>query len=494
MSSVYLLSEAKTEHCRELVRLVNKAIAAAPNMTHEAYLAFLSDKERIKEALENSGIDARQEANFLAKKLQHRYFCIDFLINNEFVLFLNDSQAPGPQIISDIPGIDGLAMQMNIATSRREKAPLLCEIRRILTDKGVLSMDALYLPADLWEISSTCAILSIFTTDTKQKETDKFAAFIADSYGMQASITAKKYQYALTTKVNETAYIAVTDGSIFDDPNGGTLNENLLQQILTAVGRSKIIQEGPNITVKLSIFCREMGIDPHDKTEKHKGGHFRETLKAIENLYGIMGQDRYAVLKVIQYEPTKDIMVFTTPYMLELFNAIGADKEIRRISRSGKEYQRPALAHTTKSTITSERNGAAREIVNRITAALSQRGCKTDMEILKQGKKAGRQEDSGIITYRTTFRHLIASCPTLQTQLLRQKDANAKNTYLRRAFLKAYELLRTQTVLYEYWLDLSIDEKIYPTSKTLDSDFIITHRGKNPNYRGKTPFSQYSTM
>lgn len=530
MSSIYLLSEAKTEHCRELIRNVNKAIAAAPGMTHEAYLAFLSDKERIREALENSGIDARQEANFLAKKLQHRYFCLDFLINNEFVLFLNDSQAPGPQIISDIPGVDNLAMKMNLATSRREKAPILCEIRRILADKGLLTMDALYLPADLWEITSTNAILSIFGTNAKTQNEiteSKFAKLIANTNGMQLTLTANDWKLAFTNIRNKTAYIAINNGGggVIGTIKAGPVDESLLAQILTVVLRNAIINSNGseisadgNITVKLSTFCKEMGIDPlypsgneekkkdeepqeqqeseepQEDGEPKKDGKqagskktdFIARMGALAKYVGIIGgKDLYSVLTPIKYEPSKDTITFAAPYIAEIITRLQNDSKYVKKKRGGDTYRLPTTAATTKATIAKERNKAASELVYRITAGLMERGSTPEDE-LKQNKNA--KNASKKVVYTISFRSLIAMCPTLSQQLAQHaNNTNAKNVYLRRAFTAAYKLIRTQTTLYKYFANLQIDESLIPTSKTLDTMLVITHEGRNAAYKEKSP-------
>lgn len=513
MSSIYLLSEAKTEHCRELIRNVNKAIAAAPGMTHEEYLKFLADKARIKEALKKAEIDARQEANFLAKKLKNRYFCIDFLINNEFVLLLHDSQAPGPQIISDIPGVDNLAMQMNLANTRKDEAPILCEIRRILTDKGILSMDALYLPADLWEISSTNAILSIFATGEKTQDEiseAKLAKFLASTNGMQITLTLNDWKLAFTSIKNKTAYIAIRKdgGGVIGTITAGTVDESLLAQILTVVVRNVIINSNGSeisadgsITVKLSTFCKEMGIDPlsppndenqdegQKKDEEQPGSKktdFIARMGALAKYVGIIGgKDIYSVLTPIKYEPSKDTITFAAPYIAEIIARLQSDNKYVRQKRGGETYRLPTTAATTKSTIAKERNKAASEIVYRITAGLMERGSTPDNELKKNRKVKNASKK---VVYTISFRSLIALCPTLSSQLAQHaNNTNAKNVYLRRAFTSAYKLIRTQTTLYKYFSNLQIDETLIPTSKTLDTTLVITHEGRNAEYKEKSP-------
>ena len=62
------------------------------------------------------------------------------------------------------------------------------------------------------------------------------------------------------------------------------------------------------------------------------------------------------------------------------------------------------------------------------------------------------------------------------------KSTADKNKALRRAFEKAYQLIKTKTDAGEYFIDLHIPE-IIPTMSTLDDLLTITHHGINGDYK-----------
>ena len=131
------------------------------------------------------------------------------------------------------------------------------------------------------------------------------------------------------------------------------------------------------------------------------------------------------------------------------------------------------------STIANERNKTAVEIVNRIITGLQQRGAIPDAK-LKQNKRK-RNIPPIRISYKITYNGIIDGIPTL-TQTLETSSTANKNVQLARAFEKAFELLRTKTDVYQYYINLKIPETA-PTTTTLTDTMAITHEGVNGEYK-----------
>lgn len=74
------------------------------------------------------------------------------------------------------------------------------------------------------------------------------------------------------------------------------------------------------------------------------------------------------------------------------------------------------------------------------------------------------------------FKTIIERVPQLAAQIDAQERAKDKNIVLRRAFSKAYELIRTKSDAYDYWIELEIDPFI-PTTSRLDECLKIKHKG-----------------
>ena len=90
--------------------------------------------------------------------------------------------------------------------------------------------------------------------------------------------------------------------------------------------------------------------------------------------------------------------------------------------------------------------------------------------------------DPALVSYSISFRTLINDAPLLRGRIKSYKSQNDKNKALRRAFEKAYQLIKAKTDAGEYFIDLHIPE-IIPTMSTLDDLLTITHHGINGDYK-----------
>lgn len=323
----------------------------------------------------------------------------------------------------------------------------------------------------------------------------------------QIAISDKKYQHALTTKKNKSAYIQVMTPDFFEklDFTGGVITWDrevagviknnrrgsyediqdidpaLLTQIYTAAVKAHKSHSGFTITVYLYKFLREMGIDPG----KNNAPDIMRKLQSFENCIGIMpGTGIIAKLfSIIEINATDNTMTFAVPYIFRLIDELESKNKIERKTKDGDiEYIAPYHNMLVYSTIGNERNKTAVELVYLIIAGLHQRGTPPDAKTY--AKRNMQHEDPRLVTYQTSFNTLLNDTTYLKKRVDAYKSTADKNKALRRAFEKAYQLIDTKTDAGEYFIDLKIS-KIIPTMNTLDDKLTITHHGINGDYKPK---------
>lgn len=198
----------------------------------------------------------------------------------------------------------------------------------------------------------------------------------------------------------------------------------------------------------------------------------------LDNIWGKLPKDttEYKLISVHAYNPETEILYFVSPYLQKLIAAL-IGKEAEKIE-SGYHYYnwQCDLLHATAA---NERNPAAVEMATRILVGLQQRGLKPEPE-LKQNKGKTFTDETEII-YKITCKRLIQDCPQIREKLKAQKTASLKTQTIKRTFSAMYRILRKKTDLFTYYADVTLTEAI-PTSKTLDTEIIITHHGRNPKY------------
>lgn len=316
----------------------------------------------------------------------------------------------------------------------------------------------------------------------------------------------KSFQHSLTPQKNKNAYIALMTPEFFDklDFSDGVLsfdNESdayikkyrrgkyediqdldlpLLQQIYTAASKAYAKNGGYTITVYFSKFLSEMGIDPRNQN----AAEIMRKLHSFENCVGVMpGTGIIAKLfSIIEINSADNTMTFAVPYIFRLIDELERKNKIEGKTKKGElyEYEAPYNNRLVHSSIANERNKTAVELVYLITTGLLQRGKTPDAKTWARDR--AKFTDQLLVSYGVSFRTLINDAPLLRGRIKSYKSQNDKNKALRRAFEKAYQLIKAKTDAGEYFIDLHIPE-IIPTMNTLDDLLTITHHGINGDYK-----------
>lgn len=162
------------------------------------------------------------------------------------------------------------------------------------------------------------------------------------------------------------------------------------------------------------------------------------------------------------YHPEDNTIQFASPYLnrlvITLFNARIKTEPLGRskLKRNGKPFMLPTHSYMVKTSIIKERNKRAVEIVCAVVTVIEQ---------------AGR----GIPHIKG--RTLVNRVPDLKNAIETAASCSDQNKILRRAFKKAWELLRTQTDLKDHYKNIQFPTKI-PTMTKLDDTIKFPHEGK----------------
>jgi hypothetical protein len=213
----------------------------------------------------------------------------------------------------------------------------------------------------------------------------------------------------------------------------------------------------------------------------------------------------------LEYDKKSNSIIFGSPYMNKILRTL---QEVNTVApKKDTHYIKPHYSFLVHGSIANERNKPAIEIVNSFITLLHQRGTAkqqkeelTSDKIEKTVKKAIQEEfnpaacspnDDIAAESRTTMHKRISSIieeiplltETLEkpiidkvTNMPKPQTAKNKNKILKRAFVGAYNLLKTKTDVYKYYNDLKITE-IIPTVSTIDQTIEISHVGLNENYK-----------
>ena len=325
-----------------------------------------------------------------------------------------------------------------------------------------------------------------------------------------ALITNKKYHLALTPLSNQHAYIQQLDKKFFDqlefhaDTGTMTMKDDFTQRVMIQhfVTRNNIPDldlqllrtlysiiylhgdsfSQDTVTIYLPTLCKHMGINirgdkPNDLFRK---------IRAFDNVIGVLDNGSfYRLLVFLGYDQQTNSISFGSPYMNRVLQRLQEENTftIEKGKRKGQEFTAPYHSFLIHGTIANERNKPAIEIVCSIVTLLQQRG---DALPTNEG-------DISLIKAHKSFQGIINDIPLLKesleapaidisTQQPKPKTRQQKNDILSRAFKRAYVLLKEKTDVYRYYLNLKVYDVI-PTASTLDMSLVITHEGKNPNYR-----------
>lgn len=186
----------------------------------------------------------------------------------------------------------------------------------------------------------------------------------------------------------------------------------------------------------------------------------------FHNVMGIIDGNILPVLLYMGEDREKNIISFSSPYMTRVIEKIHkasilTDKKGKpRLRENGQPLTKPAYSYLIKPSIRNERSKRAVEIVHIVTLLI---------------------EQAGNHTPHISARTIIERNPLLRWSL-ENATTTDKNKALKRAFSKAWELLRTQTYLEETYNDIRLpdpyDSANIPTVSSVDMVFEFPHKGK----------------
>lgn len=169
----------------------------------------------------------------------------------------------------------------------------------------------------------------------------------------------------------------------------------------------------------------------------------------------------YPVLQMHRYNGDKNILTVSSPWINALIarsigSSIKLDKHgMPEVTKAGKAVMLPSHSYMIKSSIESQKNKRAIEIVVAIVTVI---------------------ETAGDGTPHITYKELLNRCPELLTAYQLSDDANKSNV-LRRAFAGANEMLVKHTYLFQTYKNLQIP-KMQPSVRNLNVVIEFPHDGK----------------
>lgn len=207
----------------------------------------------------------------------------------------------------------------------------------------------------------------------------------------------------------------------------------------------------PDLLEKMGYERRRISKDLVDDLVKKLMGY--SNIIGVMREYGL-NKPYNTLLPVMQFRGHREItnsISFASPYLnllvLQVLRSAFKPNSGRvKRKRDGKPFTVAVNSYRVKSSIMSERNRRAVEIVCALVPLIDRSG-------------SGRPNIS--------YRKLIQRCPDLRNALDSSATTANKNTILRRAFTKAWELLRTQTCLTEKYKDNQLPTVI-PTISMLN--------------------------
>lgn len=315
--------------------------------------------------------------------------------------------------------------------------------------------------------------------------------------------TLKQYQNAFITTDNPAAKAGLF--RVENDNETGTGKRYLainidipfLQGLAKSVYLDALNGGNGEIEIYFPTLAKELGLnlskynDTEGRTEA-RTAYILNTIKEIETVWGVLpgtiDDTVYRLISVYAYNPTTEVLTFTSPYLRKLIND-NMTLEQKQIE-GGKKFA-PWQCDLLHSTAVAERNKAAVEMATRILVGVQQRGTTPDAKLA--GNKKKHYKDEQAVTYKITCRGLIQDCPQIRERLKAQKKTSNKTVTLQRAFAAMYRILKKKSDLFTYYKDLHIKE-ISPTMSTLDAFITVTHHGQNTEYnRPALPLKEITT-
>lgn len=319
------------------------------------------------------------------------------------------------------------------------------------------------------------------------------AGDIADIPDRLPIITNRTYQNAMTFNKNDCAYIQplsdtdnlnykngilyskgfpATLAKLSTDENFSKFNLPLLWALYGIILNS-IQQNRQNtdsvITIYYPDFAKKIGKSPNIGQND-----VRECFININCFISVVGiinngthcKDILPVITELEYDAEKNTISFGSPYIVRIIQeirtaSIRKDKKGRPLlKKNGEPQMLPAYSYIIDMGIVKEKNKRAVEIVFIIIALIEQAGNNTP---------------------HIRAKTIVDRSPLLHKSLDGQSSSN-KNILLKRAFEKAWELLRKKTFLGSVYNDIQLpdpeDRVFIPTCASLNKAIPFPHNGK----------------
>lgn len=328
-----------------------------------------------------------------------------------------------------------------------------------------------------------------------------------------AVITNSGYQNGLSLNQQGQAYLqplSTADGLRFE---GGVLyfkdipaSQATLQDLYTKKGIDNI--DLPLLRIFYSIILSELGKCMQTSKQMNenvliympdlasflgKGKNLSKTdiesivkkLTSFQTVMGIIKNPDHSnwesimpVFVFLGYDSKKNTVKFSSPYMNMLIQqlydvSIKKDKKGQpKLKSNGQPMLSPSHSYLIHSDIAKERNKKAVEIVTTIVVTIERAG----------GPRRDEEGNLMPATPNLKARTIIERNPLLLESIETAKSTADKNKLIKRAFSKAWEMLRTKTDLQEKYKDIKLPDpnkkEDIPTMSTLDRTFTFTHFGK----------------
>lgn len=236
------------------------------------------------------------------------------------------------------------------------------------------------------------------------------------------------------------------------------------------------------ITLYVPQLAKYLGLSGN--LSRHQVVSLIREMNSFQTIVGVIDGNILPVFLYMGEDRDRNTISFASPYMTRVIReiyhvSIRRDKAGKQIcKKDGTPELLPSHSWLIKNTINKERNKKAVEIVCIVVATIEAAGSGAGRGGMKNDlDEAGLPHGSPHISART----IIERSSYLFNSLNSISPSN-RNLLLKRAFSKAWELLRTQTTLSETYRDIELpdpyDEKNIPTTGTLDKVFTFTHHGK----------------
>lgn len=238
------------------------------------------------------------------------------------------------------------------------------------------------------------------------------------------------------------------------------------EKLVSQVSDPRYIEH--SVKIYLPDFLKMLGYKPNTSKDGiafavAKVMSYNRILGVTREYYGgRMYNSHLPVMLFMGYEEKDNTIRFISPYMNKLVTVIlQASIQMDRkgnpkLKNNGEPFMLPSHSYLVKSSIVKERNKRAVEIVCVVVTLIEQAG-----------------DSIPHIKAQT----IVDRCPDLKNALDAAASSSNKNHVLKRAFVKAWDLLPQQTRLAEVYKNIQFPTDI-PTASQLDMVFEFPHDGK----------------